>query len=260
MQDGTDATEPDAPAYAYKPSLMGAPWEFRLAPDAIEWHIGRYQGRTPYTRIARVRLSFRPVTMQTRRFVTEIWPVDGPRLLIASSSWKSILEQEGRDQAYGAFIRELHRRIAASGARVTFEAGSPAILYWLGLAVFVIVSLGLAALTVRALQAARLARGRHHRRHALPVRLAKRQLFSPQPSGQLSPGGVAGASRAARLASCPCSHAAGRTGAQSVLRRLSSVLRCGPPAPSTWHSAPRDRHWSRGNRCAPRAAAAGASS
>lgn len=154
MQDGTDAIEPDAPAYAYKPSLMGAAWEFRLAPDAIEWHIGRYQGRTAYTRIARVRLSFRPVTMQTRRFVTEIWPVDGPRLLIASSSWKSILEQEGRDQAYGAFIRELHRRILASGARVTFEAGSPAILYWLGLAVFVIVSLGLAALTVRALQAA----------------------------------------------------------------------------------------------------------
>ncbi|HZO45464.1 MAG TPA: hypothetical protein VFB68_06195 [Xanthobacteraceae bacterium] len=152
MQDGTDATEPDAPAYAYKPSLMGAPWEFRLAPDAIEWQIGRYQGRTAYARIARVRLSFRPVTMQTRRFVTEIWPIDGPRLSIASSSWKSIVEQEGREQAYGAFIRELHRRILTSGAQVTFEAGSPAILYWLGLAVFVIVSLGLAALTVRALQ------------------------------------------------------------------------------------------------------------
>jgi hypothetical protein len=152
MQDGTDVTEPDAPAYAYKPSLMGAPWEFRLAPDALEWRIGRHQGRTPYTRIARVRLSFRPVTMQTRRFVTEIWPADGPRLVIASSSWKSIVEQEGRDQAYGAFIRELHRRIAASGARVTFEAGSPPILYWLGLAVFVIVTLGLAVLTVRALQ------------------------------------------------------------------------------------------------------------
>ena len=152
MQDGTDTTEPDAPAYAYKPSLMGAPWEFRLAPDAIEWQIGRYQGRTAYARIARVRLSFRPVTMQTRRFVTEIWPIDGPRLSIASSSWKSIVEQEGREQAYSAFIRELHRRILTSGAQVTFDAGSPAILYWLGLAVFVIVSLGLAALTVRALQ------------------------------------------------------------------------------------------------------------
>ena len=155
------------------------------------------RGRTAYTRIARVRLSFRPVTMQTRRFVTEIWPVDSPRILIASSSWKSILEQEGRDQAYGAFIREPHRRILASGARVTFEAGSPAILYWLGLAVFVIVSLGLAALTVRALQAAAWPGGRHYRRYALLVRMAKWHLFSPQPSGQPSPGSVAGASRAA---------------------------------------------------------------
>ncbi len=28
-------------AYAYKPSLMGAPFEFRLAPDALEWRKGR---------------------------------------------------------------------------------------------------------------------------------------------------------------------------------------------------------------------------
>jgi hypothetical protein len=152
MQDGTNSTDHGSPVYAYKPSLMGAPWEFRLAPDALEWQIGRYRGRTPYVRIARVRLSFRPVTMQTRRFVTEIWPVDGPRLSIASSSWRSLFEQEGRDQAYGAFIRELHRRIAASGSRAAFETGSPPIRYWLGLAVFVIVTLGLAMLTVRALQ------------------------------------------------------------------------------------------------------------
>jgi hypothetical protein len=154
MQDGTDATEPSTAFYAYKPSLMGRPWEFRLTRDALEWQIGRYQGRTPYASVARIRLSFRPVTMQTRRFVAEIWPIDGPRLVIASSSWKSIIEQEGQDRAYGAFIRELHRRIAASGARVAFETGSSAIRYWLGLAVFVIVSLGLAVLTVRALQAA----------------------------------------------------------------------------------------------------------
>ena len=154
MQDGTDASEPSIPFYAYKPSLMGRPWEFRLTRDALEWQIGRYQGRTPYAGISRIRLSFRPVTMQTRRFVAEIWPIDGPRLVIASSSWKSIIEQEGQDRAYGAFIRELHRRIAASGARVAFEAGSSAIRYWLGLAVFVIVSLGLAVLTARALQSA----------------------------------------------------------------------------------------------------------
>src|SRR5438105_15798371 len=80
-------------AYSYKPSLMGAAWEFRLRRDALEWRAGRHQGSAPYGRIVRVRLSFRPVTMQTRRFVTEIWPDQGPRLSIASTSWRSMVEQ-----------------------------------------------------------------------------------------------------------------------------------------------------------------------
>ncbi len=137
--------------YSHKPSLMGAPWEFRLTPDALEWSAGRHRGRVAYARIGRVRLSFRPVTMQTRRFVAEIWPTDGPRLSIASTSWRSLVEEQAQDQAYGAFIRELHRRIVAAGGAASFETGTPAVLYWPGLAVFVVCALGLAALAVRAL-------------------------------------------------------------------------------------------------------------
>jgi hypothetical protein len=153
MDEAINSAERGNPVYVYKPSLLGAPWEFRLAPDAIEWRMGRHHGRTPYGRIARVRLSYRPVTMQMRRFLTEIWAADGPRLSIASASWKSIVEQETKDQAYGAFVRELHRRIAATGARPALVTGSPAFLYWPGLAIFVVVSLGLAALTLQGLRA-----------------------------------------------------------------------------------------------------------
>jgi hypothetical protein len=152
MDESISSAERGDPVYVYKPSLLGAPWEFRLAPDAIEWRMGRHQGRTPYARIARVRLSYRPVTMQMRRFLAEIWTVDGPRLSIASASWKSIVEQETKDQAYGAFIRELHRRIAAADAQPALVTGSPAFLYWPGLAIFVVVSLGLAALTLQGLR------------------------------------------------------------------------------------------------------------
>ena len=63
--DNTSPSPGDDPAYSYKPSLMGAAFEFRLRPDALEWSKGRYEGRTPYDRIQRVRLSFRPITMQT---------------------------------------------------------------------------------------------------------------------------------------------------------------------------------------------------
>jgi hypothetical protein len=152
-----DSPEQRDPAYSHKPSLMGAAWEFRLRSDALDWGVGFREGRIPYRNIRRVRLSFRPVTMQMRRFVTEIWSTDGPKLTIASTSWRSLLEQEAKDDAYGAFIRELHRRLAAAGGAATFERGSPAMLYWPGLVIFAGAGLGLAALTARALQEQALA-------------------------------------------------------------------------------------------------------
>jgi hypothetical protein len=139
--------------YAYKPSLLGAPWEFRLTPDALEWQAGRHRGRIPYARITRIRLSFRPLTMQTRRFVTEIWWPGGPRLTIASSSWRSPLEQVAQDRDYGAFVRALNARLAVAGADASFETGVPAILYWPGLVVFAGVTVALTVLAVRALAA-----------------------------------------------------------------------------------------------------------
>ena len=150
--DATRRSDPAAdPVYIHKPSLMGAPWELRLRPEALEWRTGRHEGRIPYARVTRVRLSFRPVTMQTRRFVAEVWSAGGPRLSIASTSWRSMVEQAAQDQAYGAFMRELHRRIAAAGAAPAFDRGSPALLYWPGLAVFVGVVAGFAVLIVQAL-------------------------------------------------------------------------------------------------------------
>jgi len=146
----TEAAE--QPRYDYKPALLGAAWEFRLAPAALEWQIGRRSGRIPYDRIARVRLSFRPVTMQTYRFLAEIWPTDGPKLQIASTSWHSVIEQQRKDAAYAGFVAELHRRISAAGGQVSYVAGSPPFLYWAGLAIFAAVSLALAALTVRAVR------------------------------------------------------------------------------------------------------------
>ena len=99
----------------------------------------------------RIRLSFRPVTMQTRRFVTEIWWPGAPRLSIASTSWRSLVEQAAQDHDYGAFVRELNARVAAAGGATSFETGVPPFLYWPGVVVFVGVAAGLAVLTLRAL-------------------------------------------------------------------------------------------------------------
>jgi hypothetical protein len=150
-----DAPRPDSIApdvtYAYRPSLMGAPFEFRLTPNWLEWHKGRFTGRVAYDQVRRLRLSFRPVTMQSQRFLTELWPVVGPKLQIASTSVRGLVEQERQDPAYRAFIVELHRRMLAAGAQTIFEQGTLQVLYWPGLVVFVAAALGLLVLTGQAL-------------------------------------------------------------------------------------------------------------
>ena len=139
--------------YSYRPSLLGAPWEFRLAPQALEWSAGRKSGRIALRDIRRLRLSFRPITMQTQRFLMEIWAEGAPKLEICSSSWKSMVELERLDRSYTAFVTALHRRVAGLGMPVRYEQGSDRILYWPGLGIFAVISLALAALIARGLQA-----------------------------------------------------------------------------------------------------------
>jgi hypothetical protein len=92
------------------------------------------------------------MTMQNYRFVTEVWPESGPKLQIASTSWKSLVEHQGLDAEYRAFVSELSRRVGAAGGNTAFDTGSPAFLYWPGVLVFTGASFALAALAVRALQ------------------------------------------------------------------------------------------------------------
>jgi hypothetical protein len=144
---------PGSPYYGYKPSLLGAPWEFWLQPDGLGWRAGRYEGVTPYRDITSVRLSYRPTTLQTRRFITEIRAKGGPRLTISSTSARSLVEQSNQIETYSAFVRDLHARIARSGGAAQFRAGFPALLYWPGLVAFLTISLATVALAMRALVA-----------------------------------------------------------------------------------------------------------
>jgi hypothetical protein len=147
----------DGAAYSYRPSVMGAGWTFKLTGNGIDWSAGRRSGHVPFGHVRRLRMSYVPMSMQSHRFVTEVWATDGTKLRIVSTSWKSMVEQVRQDAAYSTFIGELHRRIAASGAPVRCERGRPAWLYWPGVAVFAGVALGLAVLIVRALQAGTIA-------------------------------------------------------------------------------------------------------
>ncbi len=142
----------DSLTYTYRPSLLGAPWEFTLAGNAIEWRAGRQSGRLPFGQVRFVRLSYRPANMQSYRFVTEIWGDGAPKLQIVSTSWKSMFDQERLDSPYAAFVAELHRRLTQAGAAPQYLRGSSPPLYWAGVAVFAVVMLCLVVLAARAVQ------------------------------------------------------------------------------------------------------------
>jgi hypothetical protein len=148
-----DRTRADEPVYSYQPSVLGAPRSFRLTRYALEWEAGRRSGRVRFDRITRVRMSFRPATLQTQRFITEVWSADAPKLDIVSCSWKSMVEQVNFADDYRVFVSELHARMAGEGTTARFDAGINPLIYWLGLALFVAAALGMSGLTAQALAA-----------------------------------------------------------------------------------------------------------
>jgi hypothetical protein len=139
-------------AYSYRPSLLGAAFEFKMSGDGLDFVSGRKSGHVPFRNISRMRMSYKPTSMQSHRFLTEIWAEGAPKLEILSTSWKSMVEQERRDKPYAAFVAELNRRVAAAGATARFEQGTSPFIYWPGVTMLVGVSLGLAYLAVHALQ------------------------------------------------------------------------------------------------------------
>lgn len=146
------ATAGDGVTYSYRPSLMGAPWQFRLTESGLEWTAGRYSGNAPFDKIRRVRLSYKPTNMQQRRFMTEIWADGTKKLPIVSSSVKGVFEQEAFDKPYVDFVTELHRRMMRAGATADYQQGGHPLIIWTGFAIFTAVTLGMLWLVVRALQ------------------------------------------------------------------------------------------------------------
>ena len=137
--------------YAYKASLVSSAQQFELTDEGLSWKIGRRSGVWPYGEISSIRLSYRPMSLQSRRFRADIAKAGGGRIAILSTSWQTVSLMTPQDQGYRAFIAELHRRMQAAGSTASLTGGIGMVSYATAVAMLVLLAIAMIGLLVRAL-------------------------------------------------------------------------------------------------------------
>lgn len=137
--------------YAYKASLILSAHQFELDDKGLHWRIGGRSDTWPLPSITMVRLSYRPVSMQARRFRADIRNGRGEQLAIFSTTWQTVALMEPQDTGYRAFILGLHRRLRAIDSSAEFVAGLRPWLYQTAMAILALVGLTIVGMFVRAL-------------------------------------------------------------------------------------------------------------
>jgi hypothetical protein len=138
-------------SYAYKASLISSAYQFELTDSGLSWQMGRRSGVWSYADIASIRLSYRPMSMQSRRFRADIERAGGERIAILSTTWQTVALMTPQDQDYRAFVTKLHRRMEEAGSKASLIGGIGAATYAMAVAMLVLLAIAMIALLVRAL-------------------------------------------------------------------------------------------------------------
>jgi hypothetical protein len=137
--------------YRYRASLIGAAHRFDLTDDGLSWHVGGRSGVWPYETIASIRLSYRPVSMQSRRFRADIENSSRERIAVLSTSWQTAALMAPQDRDYRAFIVALHRRLAQAGGGSVLTGGLRPPIYAAAIVLLALLATAMAGLLLRAL-------------------------------------------------------------------------------------------------------------
>jgi hypothetical protein len=145
----TDLRHESDVGYAFKASLIGSAHQFWLTEQGLSWRIAGGAGLWPYADIAAVRLSYRPVSMQSRRFRADIANADGARLAVLSTSWQTAALMAPQDRDYRAFIVALHARMAKAASRAVLSGGLGPRVYAAAIACVILLAVAMAGLLLR---------------------------------------------------------------------------------------------------------------
>jgi hypothetical protein len=137
--------------YAYKASLIGSAHQFELTDEGLSWHIGSKAGIWPYSEIRAIRLSYRPISMQSRRYRADIENANRQRIAVISTTWQTVALMAPQDSEYRTFITRLHGCLQEAGSKVALIGGLGSKRYAAGIVLLALVGIAIAALLVRAI-------------------------------------------------------------------------------------------------------------
>ena len=152
LPDRSEAAGEGAPTrYAYKASLIGSAHRFELTDAGLSWQIASKSGVWSYADIAAIRLSYRPVSMQQRRFRADIDNASGGRIAVLSTTWQTAALMAPQDHGYRAFMVELHRRLQQTGSKAALVGGIGRNTYAAALVLLALLAAAMTGLLLRAL-------------------------------------------------------------------------------------------------------------
>ena len=171
--------------YAYKASLVSSAYQFELTDAGLSWQMGRRSGVWPYADIASIRLSYRPVSMQSRRFRADLERAGGERIAILSTTWQTVALMTPQDQDYRAFMVELHRRMQAAGSKASLIGGIGTATYAMAVAMLVLLAIAMIGTSRPGACDVRVHRRVVSGRHGGLVCLDRRRLHQAQSAVQI---------------------------------------------------------------------------
>ena len=121
----------DPTCYTHTYNFFKKARSYRLTGSALTWMDEGEAGvkSLPYSDIKEVRLAYRPTRVQRNRYFAHIVPKSGKQIDITNTSFRGLGDLVEHNEAYSAFIRELHRRLVTMRTDATFHKGSSMLGY-----------------------------------------------------------------------------------------------------------------------------------
>jgi hypothetical protein len=139
--------EIDPTVYRLRANAFVNPRLYRLTDDALIWEEeGEKLDGVFYDDIAEIRLAFAPTRFARNRYRAQIIFREGGMAELFNTDYQGIGNFPEQNEAYAAFLRELHRRVAAASHATVFRQGNSRLGYALNLllTVFIFAMIALA--------------------------------------------------------------------------------------------------------------------